>query len=217
MRAAEALVRDQLPPSNWPTIPTLLRTAYRAADELIRDTPILQVASAEDNRGRIIQWSVDLKFEMAIKNGSFPCDYSWEHFDKPTGRFLQLRFPHSTASVSQVACAERQPRSVVFRENARLRSQPVFEGFDDGVEICGLPHFLIIHGYKNLNFAHIAMPSASSSVGYEFRTSNLMNLPHEIKPDPKVAPTEDTDFDPDELGTLKDEIEKWTRDNGKLE
>lgn len=129
MRTAEALIRDQLPPSNWPAIPTLLRTAYRAAEEIIRDNPILQVKSAEDNRGRIIQWSVDLKVETAIKNGSLPCDYSWEYFDKPTGRYLQLRFPHSTASISQVSRPDRQPRSVVFRENARLRSQPVFEGF----------------------------------------------------------------------------------------
>lgn len=41
-----------------------------------------------------------------------------------------------------------------------------------------------------------------------------MNIPHEIQPDPKVAPTEDTDFDPDELGALKDEIEKWRKDHG---
>jgi hypothetical protein len=214
MRTAEALIRDQLPPSNWSIIPTLLRTAYRAAEEFIRDNPILQVKSAEDNRGRIIQWSVDLKVETAIRNGSLPCDYSWEYFDKPTGRYLQLRFPHSTASISQVSRPDRQPRSVVFRENARLRSQPVFEGFEDGVEICGLPHFLIIHGYQNLNFAHIAMPSADSRVDYEFRTANLMNIPHEIQPDPEVAPTEDTDFDPDELGALKDEIEKWRKDHG---
>jgi hypothetical protein len=103
---------------------------------------------------------------------------------------------------------------VVFRENARLRSQPVFEGFDDGLEICGLPHFIITHGYQNLNFAHITMPSADSRVGYEFRTPNLMKLPHEIQQDPKVVPTEDTDFDIDELATLKDEIEKWRRDRG---
>jgi hypothetical protein len=41
-----------------------------------------------------------------------------------------------------------------------------------------------------------------------------MKLPHEIQQDPKVVPTEDTDFDIDELATLKDEIEKWRRDRG---
>ncbi|MEM7441594.1 MAG: hypothetical protein AAF393_18600 [Pseudomonadota bacterium] len=213
MRTAEALIRDQFDPKEWPLIPTLLKTAYRAADETIRDNPILQVTSAKDNRGRLVQWSVDLAIERAIQNGSLSCDYAWSYYAKPTGRYLQLQFSHSTASISQVQCAFRQPRSVVFRENARLRTQPVFEGFDDGAEIDGLPHFLIIHGHQDLTFAHIAMPSADSKVDYEYRSPNLLRLPHAIEPDSSAAPTENTDFDAEGLATLKDEIEKWRRDH----
>jgi len=39
-----------------------------------------------------------------------------------------------------------------------------------------------------------------------------MLLPHQIEAG-RPAP-EDTDFDPDELASLKEEIERWRRDNG---
>ena len=213
MQKAEALIRDQFPPSQWPVIPRVLRTAYQAADDLMRDSPILQVESAKDNRGRLISFAVDTGIQRAIENGSIPCDYRWVYFDKPTGRYLELRFSHSTASISQVRCAARQPRSVVYRENARLRNQGVlsFPGFDEDPSVIGLQHFYIVHGYQSLCFAHLALPSADREVGYEWRSLNLISLPHVLEPE-GPAP-EDTDYDPDELASLKDEIDRWRRDS----
>lgn len=209
----EDFIKDQLPLSQWPVIPTVMKSAYTAVNELVKDTPWLQVQSAKDNKGRLIAYAVDAGLCRAIENGALKCDYRWKDFALPTGRFLELRFSHSTASVSQVADATRQPRSVVFRENARLNNQYAFNfpDFEEENRIGGLPHFLLIHGHQTLDFAHLAVPSHVSKTRYSWRSTNLMNLPHEITSD-KPA-TENTDSALDDLQLLKEDIEKWRRDN----
>lgn len=205
--------KDQVPMSCWPTVPTVLRTAYSAVEELVKSDPILQVESAEDNKGRLIAWAVDFGLKRAIDNGSFPCEYRWREFAKPTGRYLELRFSHSTASVSQVENPRRQPRNVVFRENARLRAPYLFSEIEDEEPIAGAPHFLLVHGYQQLNFAHFGAPSATSRAKWSWLSRNLMSLPHEMSAE--GPETEDTDIDLDALNLLKEDIERWRRDNGE--
>lgn len=205
--------KDQLPPKNWPTVPTVLRTAYAAAGELVKSDPILQVESALDNKGRFISWAVDFGLKRAIDNGSLPCEYRWREFAKPTGRYLELRFSHSTASVSQVENPKRQPRNVVFRENARLKSPGLFSELEEDESLSGAPHFLLVHGHQELNFAHFGVPSAASKTKWAWLSRNLMNLPHEMPTEGPEA--EDTDIDLDALNLLKEDIERWMRDNGE--
>ena len=179
MTSPEAFVQDQIPKSRWSAIPTILRTAYAAAGEMVRESPILQIESAIDNNGRLISYAVDFGFRRAIESGMIDCDYRWRPFARPTGRYLELRFSHSTASISQVSVAKTPPRKVVFRENARLRNQGLFPypEFAEELVVSGLPHLLIVHGYQALNFAHIAVPSSGSGSEYVWRSRNLMNLP----------------------------------------
>lgn len=146
-------LKDQIPSQVWPIFPTVFRTAYAAAEDLAKSDPILQVESAKDNKGRLISWAVDFGLKRAIDSGLLPFTYAWKSFAKPTGRYLELRLSHSTASVSQVENPKFQPRSVVFRENARLRSPGLFPEIDKAEAITGTPHFLIVHGYQELTFA----------------------------------------------------------------
>ena len=203
--------KDQFPQRSWSTIPAVLRTAYAAATDLAASDPILQVESAEDNRGRLISWAVDFGLRRAVETGALPCDFRWCEYAKPTGRYLELRFAHSTASVSQVEDPNRQPRKVVFRENARLQTPNLFEGLDVPEPLTGAPHFILVHGHQVLNFAHFGLPSATSSRRWEWCSRNFMNLPHEMTAE--GPPAEDTDTDFDEVGLLKQEIEKWLKDN----
>jgi hypothetical protein len=113
--------------------------------------------------------------------------------------------------VSQVEDPDRQPRKVVFRENARLRAQNMFEDFEEEEPLSGVPHFILVHGYQTLSFAHFGLPSATSSRKWEWSTENLMNMPHEIQAE--GPPPEDTDTDFDEVNLIKEEIERWRRDN----
>ena len=213
MTSPEAFVQDQIPKSKWSAIPTILKTAYAAVGDLVKDNPILQIESALDNNGRFISYAVDFGFRRAIESGMIDCDFRWRDFARPTGRYLELRFSHSTASISQVAVAAKPPRKVVFRENARLRNQGLlpYQEFAEELMVTGLPHLLIVHGHQTLNFAHIAIPSSESKSEYAWRSLNLMKLPHEVVSD--APPPEDTDYDLDELELLKEDIDKWRRDN----
>jgi len=208
-------LEDQFPKSWWPLVPTTLKTAYAAANATIAADPILQIESAQDNRGRIISWATDLGFKRLVDTGQLPADYRWKSFVAPTGRYLEIRLSHSVLTISQVAIANKQPRSVRFRENGRMNNEPFFDlpEFADEQEVKGLPHFLLIHGHQSLTFAHLSVPHPLHHRDYRYRTPNLMNLPHAV---PVTGPAvEDTDIDFDATSLLKEEIEKWRKDHGE--
>src|ERR1700730_16151203 len=193
--SAEHFLSDQFPITHRLTIPSTLKAAYSAASILISQEPILQVPSAEDNRGRIISWAVDLAIERLIKTGQWPFDCQWKEFGQPTGRYLEVRLSHSVLSVSQVSNPYKQPRNVVFRENGRLNNEPFFDfdEFREEREVQGLPHFLLIHGHQELTFSHLAVPHALHRRDYIYITPNLLKMPHEIPTD--VPPVEETEFE----------------------
>ena len=210
--SAEHFLNDQLSTAQRAEIPTTLKNAYAAAELLCKQEPILQVASAKDNRGRIIQWAVDLSFEKLITSKSWPFEYRWKRFEKPTGRYLQIKLSHSLLTISQGADPRKQPRNVRFRANARLANQHLL--FPQDVidrQVDGLPQFLLIHGHQSLNFAHLALPHQRHRDGYIYRSSNLMLSPHKV-PD-ELSPTENTDVEA--ILLLKEEIEKWQKDHGE--
>jgi len=204
---------DQFPVGFRHLIPTTLSTAYRHAARLAAEEPILQVPSAQDNRGRLISWAVDFGFSRLIDSGALPFEYSWEYFAKPTGRYLAMRPSHSIITISQITDPISQPRNVLFRENARISNAPFFNlpEFEDEGEVTGEPHILITHGHQELQFAHLCVPDPNHSNGYRCRSSNLLNLPHETTSD--GPPAEDTDTDFDSLGLLKEDIERWRKDH----
>ena len=150
-----------------------------------------------------------------MASSAIDCDYRSVELYRPTGRYLQLRFSHSTASISQVAQPPHQPRNLFFRVNARLKNQLDldFTEFREEKIRAEEPNFLIIHGYQELTFAHLGLPSASSRTAYEWRSNNLLGVPHEIVAEGPGY--EDTDFDFNDVDLLKEGIEKWRRDNGE--
>lgn len=214
---AELFLLDQVPMRYRALIPPVLKDARAAAALLARSEPILQVPSARDNHGRLISWAMDLGIEKLIQSGRWPVDCRWRYFTRPMGRYLQIRLSHSVMSISQVADPAMQPRDVWFRHNARLNNQLSFdlEDFKDTRLVAGLPSFLLIHGKIAQDeiedeFAHIAIPHHEHKNNYIYKTPNLMSLIHEVTSD--VPPVENTDNDA--VISLKEEIEKWRRDNG---
>jgi hypothetical protein len=211
---AEAFLQDQIPLPLRALIPTTLKQAYDATAVLATGEPILNVTSAQDNRGRVIQWAVDLGFQRLCESGQWPFDFRWRHFERPTGRYLEILPSHSIITISQVADPKSQPRDVRFRENKRLNGQAWLRGLpqpDCQKPTDGVPHVLLVHGHQTLNFAHLGIPKDEQGKGYHYRTQNLMLMPHAV-PSPEPPP-EDTDIEA--IITLKEQIDKWRRDYGE--
>ena len=207
-------LEDQFPVELRSLIPMALRSAYRAADELIADNPIAAIGEQRGERGRLIAWSVDLAFGRLVETGALPFDKSWEHFEKPTGRYLALRASSSVITISQIADATKQPRNVRFRENRRMSNQPFLDlpCFESEGSLAGEPHILLTHGHQELTFSHLCIPDPDHRNGYRFRTENLLGIPHVVETE--GPPEEDTDFDLDDLALLKEEVERYRRDHG---
>ncbi|WP_417790724.1 hypothetical protein [Terasakiella pusilla] len=205
-------LNDQISRRQQSEVPAMLKTAYKAAQALVRSEPILSVESALWNKGRIVQWAVDLGVEKLIQTGKWPFDFRWRDFERPTGKYLEVRMSHSLLTVSQVDKPTKQPRNVCFRENKRVNSQWLlpFRELEDEDQIDGLPHVLLLHGHQELSFAHLGIPHPRHSLGYIYRTDNLMKLPHEVPSD--LPPVEETDIEA--TMTLKEDIERWRRDHG---
>lgn len=213
----ERFLLDQIPLKVQRLLPPRLKLAYEAVDQLFAGTPMLQIPTARDNRGRFLSWAVDWSLKGLIESGGWNVDFRWSLFAHPTGHYLEVLLPHSTLSVSQVRFWQEQPRDVVFRENARLgNSQMDFwklpEEDGDNEDAHGPLSLLLVHGHKELEFAHIGVPHKHHEHGYIYQTPNLLRLLHEV-PSPDVPPPEQ-EIDVDELLTLKADIEKWQRDNG---
>jgi hypothetical protein len=212
VEGARAFLNDQFPIRQQIMLPPVFRAAYAAVELLAKDSPFLKVPSATFNRGRLVTWAVDHGVENLIKSGQWNVDYRWRTFGapKPTGSYLEIRFSHSVMTISQVADPTRQPRDVVFRENARLFNSPLlpFEELQTEPRVLGLPGLLLIHGHQDLSFLHGAMPHAERKRRYICRTPNLLTLPYEVTQ--TGPPTEDTSFN--DTMTLKEEIAKWLRD-----
>ena len=110
-------------------------------------------------------------------------------------------------TISQVDDPRKQPRNVVFRENARLINQPFLSGLEMDPVVTGVPSLLFTHGHQDLNFAHLCLPHSQHRRAYIYRSENLLMIPHELRSD--VTPIEHTNTDALDTMTLKEEIDKW--------
>ena len=191
-------------------IPTTLKNSYAAAKLVIANDPMFNIPSAVPQHGRIIQLAVDYAFEKLVLNGQLGRDRRWRYFEKPTGQYLEILFSHSALTISQVADPAKQPRDVGFRRNKRLASQITMDFMgDEPTDTTGLPHVLLLHGHQSLEFAHLAIPDPMHWLGFQHKSSNLMLMAHAV-PEPEVA-MEETDIEA--VMTLKEEIDRWMRDN----
>jgi hypothetical protein len=209
LELSEAFLLDQIPLVGRASIPTAIKQAYVAAGLIIEKEPILSVESAKANRGRIIQWAVDLAFEKLVESGQFGIDRRWRFFERPTGRYLEILFSHSVLTISQVADPTKQPRDVAFRRNKRLASQISMEFMrEETSEWSGVPHILLLHGHQTPDFAYLAIPQPLHGQGFQHRSPNLMLMAHPV-PHSEV-PMEETDVEA--VMTLKEEIDRLRRD-----
>jgi hypothetical protein len=211
---AKRFVDAELPPAQRAVIAPALRAAYAAVDNLYEQEPLFSVESAIIGRGHIVAWAVDRQIERLLLSGQLPYDYRWSPFERPTGKYLQIRLPMSTLSISQLALPIDVPRHAHFRQNRILSNAPFLnlEGFEEEAQIGGLPHLLLTHGYQQLSFAHLGvLHPEPHRFGWIYRTPNLLKEVHVVDTD---MPSEEA-ADAEAVVTLRDEIARWVREQDR--
>jgi len=78
-----------------------------------------------------------------------------------------------------------------------------------------MPAFVLVHGRAELDelaseFAHVGVPHPDHQRDWIYRTKNLMDMVQVVESE--LPPVEETDVEA--IMTIKEEIEKWRRDNG---
>ena len=219
MRAVRAkdFVDSEFPLVCQRQIPPALKAAYEAVDELYQSEPLFDVESARIGKGHVIAWTVDRQIERLVASGRLPFDCRWVSFEKPTGKFLQLRLPTSTLSINQLPLPDSVPRKAWFRHNRILNNQACFDfpEFEDERRVTGLPHIILSHGYHELTFAHVGLLNPNAErFGWIYRSTNLLDLQYVVESD--LPPAEAVDIEAEvSLKELKEEIIRWTKDNNE--
>ncbi len=204
---------EQFPPKLRALLPTALKQAYQAADQLVEESAILKVPSAKFNQGRLRAWATDLAIARLLESGKLPFDFDWASYAKPTGKYLRIRLENAVLSVSFVRHPLAPPRNVCFRsDNAKMNTQLTMFG-DPKVEleITDTIGLVLVHGHKNPDFLHLGMPTSESN-SWGVLSANIMNQFHEIS-GPELPPTEAISEEP--VLTLKEELEKRHRDKDR--
>lgn len=195
---AEHFTNDEVPPKIRPLIPTALRRAYLAADATIERVSYLGTPGGKYQRGDLIMLAASYEFQQLVENGSLPFDGTWEYFAKPTGKHFVMLTPRARITVSQIEDPLKKPRRAIFRANyAEINESGLFDDVDPEIRkakeeavIDGARRLLhILHGYQDLNFAHVAYPHPTKN-RHIYKTPNLMKMPHEIPLDGDLPPVE---------------------------
>ena len=212
---ARDFVDSEFPVKFQRLLPPALKTAYDAVNALFKSEPLFDVESARIGKGHVIAWAVDKQIERLVASGQLPFDARWVPFEKPTGKFLQLRLSTSTLSVNQLPYSHSVPRRADFRANRILNNNPCFDlpEFAEERKVTGLPHLLLTHGYQTLSFSHIGILNPHAErFGWIYRTPNLLDIPHVVSSE--LPPVEGVDAEADvSLKELKEEIIRWVNDN----
>jgi hypothetical protein len=208
---AQELADSEFPPQTRVFVAPALKRAYAAVDELMGSVEWLQTPSAKYHRGDLIVLATEHEFARLIDKGSLPLDMAWEPYAAPTGKHLVMRSARAVMTINQVDDAKKKPRHAVFRDHYGLPNMAyLFDYMNEEIsQDKTRKHVLLLHGYQQLSFSHLAVPNPITS-RLIWWSDNLLNLPHEVSA-PK-APEEGPDESPDPQ-TI-DEIIRAVRDSG---
>ncbi len=192
---AEDFLIAEIDPKLYPLFPAALRRAYVTADQVIEAYPFLRTPGGRFQRGDLIACAAEYELQRLIETGQLQFEYSWEDYAKPTGKHLVIHTSRGRLTVSQVQEPNKGPRYAEFRDDYQLTNMPyMFEEMNrELTERRAKKHILLVHGYRELTFAHFMLPHRMKDQPI-FRTVNLANVPHVVSaPTSPEGPSESPD------------------------
>lgn len=203
MREYQGFIDAELPRPIRSLFPRMFQLGYSAVSSLAKDTKFLTIPTTLNALGHLRVVAVEHAIVQAINEGLINIDYDWADFSKPTGKYLRLRTKNSLVTISQLAHRAAFPRRAIFRENARLNNQLLFdfEEFKKEMRLQGVAHLVLGHGYHELYFLNVNVPHPTKS-HWLYQSRNLLTELHEVVTG--LPPIEQPDEN--QLGRLKEEL-----------
>jgi len=204
---AEQFLYGEVPPELHPLIPSALRRAYAAANEMIDRHPQLTTPGGRYQRGDLIALAADYEFEQLIRASSLPFEPSWEYYARPTGKHFVMRSPRAHLTISQVDDPELRPRSAVYRNKFSLpNGRYLFDYMNEEIERDNERRLIhIVHGYQSLTFAHLTLPHPHQNKNV-WSSQNLMKIPHVVSSDLPKAEGPSESPNPEALENLERQL-----------
>lgn len=204
---AEQFLYGEVSPELHPLIPSALRRAYAAANEIVDRHPQLATPGGRYQRGDLIALAADYEFEQLIKTGSLPFEPSWEYYARPTGKHFVMRSPRAHLTISQVDDPELRPRNAVYRNKLSLpNGRYLFDYMNEEIERDNERRLIhIVHGYQSLTFAHLTLPHPHQNMNV-WSSQNLMKIPHVVSSDLPKAEGPSESPNPEALENLERQL-----------
>lgn len=177
---AEDFLIAEIAPSLHSLFPGALRRAYASADRVVDTTSFLRTPGGKFQRGDLIACAAEYEVQRLIETGRLQYDFSWEFYARPTGKHLVVHTPRGRLTISQLPDADSVPRYAEFRRGYQATNTPyMFDQMNREVDAEDKKHILLVHGYRNLTFAHFTLPHLIKGTPI-YQTDNLLALPHEV-------------------------------------
>jgi hypothetical protein len=212
LRPGDDFIEAEIPTIHRSLFPKVLAAAYKAVDELVKETPFLQCPPAKIADGHLVAWAVDYGVSRLIESGQWPVEgYEWASFKKPTGKYLRIFTKRSIISISQLPDFSQQPRYAEFRANAVYDEQVPLFLLPGERDLSSFKHqrLLLVHGYHKLDFIHFVMPNPEMKPAWLGDSGNLFKEIYIV--DSNLTPAEG----PGQVAmpTIKEEIKRQIRDH----
>jgi hypothetical protein len=178
--AAADFLNAEIDPSCHSLFPPALRRAYETVNHFMETVGFLLTPGGKFQRGDLIACAAEDEIQKLVHTGRLgDLHCTWEDYARPTGKHLVVHTRRGKLTISQVQDSDTRPRRAEFRSEYQVTNMPyLFEQMNREVEADqAKKHILLVHGYKELTFAHLMLPHRMKDRPIH-KTDNLLTLPH---------------------------------------
>jgi hypothetical protein len=213
MKNAEQFINQEVTETDRAFFPNAFKAAYAAVTDLVSQTPFLKCPPASLARGHLKAWAIDFAISQLIEAGKWKVEgYDWAWYNRKTGKYLRVFTKEAVITVNQIADKCKQPRSAEFRANGAYDPQETLFLLPNEKNFASIkrPLLLLIHGYHDLSFIHLAMPNPEKIPAWFGMSKNILTEVQDVSSG--LAPAEGPSTV--QIPTIKEQLRKKIKDHG---
>lgn len=126
----------------------IIKQAKEIVQQLYNEQPLFQRASAENERGKIINLAIEYEFQRRIEEGLLPFDYNIKYNSANNHKHIEILSKNTIMTISQVRSRAGIPRSAKFRSNLAYSNQMVMDFLRDEIRVIDSKAYILLSHYS---------------------------------------------------------------------